>query len=319
MKRQAVYVCVLLWDVFLWLLLLSGVVWLRVPGCGSRLAALWIFSILKWVSIHTWVVAFTDKPSPAPLRRFVAHLCLLLPLVSSIVACALCDIHLNGGRPDVLLRRVLPYFLPDLPYLLVAFGFLILGVAWRVIDMLSGQLYQTHFLKELGWLAVFSFGRGATFTWVQARVKKRVKGLLYRSLLRQDIHFFEDKENKPGSLASRLHLDVDKMARSVVLNCNLLRMKEQILDCQAETKRLASQSLGAIRVVRSCRAERYEEAEYTRELNHMADIKTRKSCHRAIYLLLRRGRSLVSSGRITIGDLLAFFLYQEPLSDSIHY
>ncbi|KAG7250691.1 hypothetical protein CRUP_006119 [Coryphaenoides rupestris] len=154
--------------------------------------------------------------------------------------------------------------------------------------MLRGQLYQTHFLKELGWLAVFSFGRGATFTWVQARVKKRVKGLLYRSLLRQDIHFFEDKENKPGSLASRLHLDVDKMGQGVMLNCNLLRMKEQILDCQAETKRLASQSLGAIRVVRSCRAERYEEAEYTRELNHMADIKTRKSCYTAIFLLLRR-------------------------------
>lgn len=168
MNRKAVYVCVLLWDVFLWLLwlllLLSGVVWPRVPGCGSGLAALWTFSILKWVVIHTWVVAVTDRPSPAPLRRFVAHLCLLLPLVesgrplwssapgvtwspdlgsialsqvSSIVACVLCDVDLssssglssNSGRPEALLRRVLPYFLPDLPHLLVAFGFLILGVA----------------------------------------------------------------------------------------------------------------------------------------------------------------------------------------------
>jgi len=34
-------------------------------------------------------------------------------------------------------------------------------------------------------------------------------------------------------------------------------------------------------------------------------------------VILVQGRSLVSSGRITIGDLLAFFLYQEPLSDSI--
>ena len=35
-------------------------------------------------------------------------------------------------------------------------------------------------------------------------------------------------------------------------------------------------------------------------------------------LILVQGRSLISSGRITMGDLLAFFLYQKPLSTSIH-
>ena len=67
-------------------------------------------------------------------------------------------------------------------------------------------------------------------------------------------------------------------------------MKEQILDCQAETKRLASQTLGSIRVVRSCMAERYEEAEYNRALNHIADIKKRKSFYTATFLLMRRVR-----------------------------
>jgi hypothetical protein len=34
-------------------------------------------------------------------------------------------------------------------------------------------------------------------------------------------------------------------------------------------------------------------------------------------LILVQGRSLISSGQITVGDLLAFFLYQGPLSASI--
>ncbi|KAJ3607357.1 hypothetical protein NHX12_024408 [Muraenolepis orangiensis] len=245
--------------------------------------------------------------------------------------------------------------------------------------MLRGQLYQTHYLKELGGLALVSLGsslftglRGGTFMWILARLNQRVKSLLYSSLLKQDIHFFE--ENKPGSLASRLHSDVDAMGRTVVMNCNLLarstlkialmlmmtlwlswqltllvmvemrlqivlqsryneyrkEVKEQVLDCEAEINRLASQTLGNIRVVRSCRAERYEATEYDRVLNHMRDIKRRKGIYSPVFLLVRRllsvgirvlilvrGRALVSSGQITVGDLLAFFFYQNPLSNSI--
>ncbi|CAL8301098.1 unnamed protein product [Lota lota] len=322
---------------------------------------------------------------------------IVLAQISSIIACALWEMDRTNGQmkkggPHIgtraLLKMVLKYFMPDRLYLMFSFFFLILGVACdayiplyqgRVIDMLRGQLYQTHFLKELGWLAVFSLGsplfaalRGSTFMWILARLNQRVKSLLYSNLLQQEIQFFED--NKPGSLASRLHSDVDKMGRTVALNCNLLVrstiksvlmlylmvklswqltlltvvemcllsliqsqynahskvMTEQVQDCQAENNRLATQTLGNIRVVRSCRAQTYEARAYSQALNHMRDIKKRKGFYSATFRLLRRlvnvgikvlilvqGRSLISSGLITVGDLLAFFLYQKPLSLSV--
>ena len=119
------YVCVLLCDLCLWLLLLSQVLLLRLPGCGG-LAGLWTFAIFKWILIHKWILgAVLDQPTPVPYR-FAALLCLLLPLfesgralffspsggsvfngrglpdlgmvalsqISSIIACALWDIDL---------------------------------------------------------------------------------------------------------------------------------------------------------------------------------------------------------------------------------
>ena len=67
-------------------------------------------------------------------------------------------------------------------------------------------------------------------------------------------------------------------------------IKEELLDCQAENNRLATQTLGSIRVVRSCGAERYEAGVYGRVLDQMRDLKTRKGCYSATFLLLRRVR-----------------------------
>uniref|UniRef100_A0A8C5AP71 Antigen peptide transporter 2-like n=1 Tax=Gadus morhua TaxID=8049 RepID=A0A8C5AP71_GADMO len=346
-------------------------------------------------SVRTLVGFSTFNGRPVPTLGMIA-----LAQISSIIACAFWEMDLTHGQKKkggqnlgstAVLKRVLKYFMPDRLYLMFAFFFLILGVACdayiplyqgRVIDMLRGQLYQTHFLKNLGWLALFSLGsplfaalRGGTFMWILSRLNQRVKGLLYSNLLQQEIQFFED--NKPGSLASRLHSDVDKMGKTVALNCNLLvrstikgvlmlqlmvrlswqltlltvvemgllsliqsqysvyskEMKEELQDCQAENNRLATQTLGNIRVVRSCGAEPYEAGVYGRALDQMRDLKTRMGLYSATFLVLRRvrrllnvgikvlilvqGRSLISSGQITVGDLLAFFLYQGPLSASI--
>ncbi|KAK0150137.1 Antigen peptide transporter 2 [Merluccius polli] len=426
------YGCVLLWDMFFWLLLFTELVLFQCPSCGG-LAGLWIFAIVKWILLYVWTLLLVDKPT-AVLYRLVTLVCLLLPVVesgrsllllpvredrgaaaavpdlgvivaaqvSAVLACALWELDLTDGHvkkggakkdgdgddPWVLVARVLQYFMQDRLYLLCAFGSLILGAACesliplyqgRVMDMLRGQLYQAHFLRELGWLTLFSLGsslfaalRGSTFMWVLARLNRRVKSLLYSSLLQQDIHFFE--ENQSGKLASRLHSDVDRMGRTVALNCNTIarssiksvlmlllmvklswqltlltvlemrllsllqskyntyskEMKEQVQDCQAETNRLATQTIGSIRVVRSCRAERYEEKVYNQTQNHMCDIKRRKGNYSATFLLMNRmvnvvikvlilvqGHTLVSSGQITVGNLLAFFLYQKPLSHSI--
>jgi hypothetical protein len=67
-------------------------------------------------------------------------------------------------------------------------------------------------------------------------------------------------------------------------------MKEELQDCQAENNRLATQTLGSIRVVRSCGAEPYEAGVYGRALDQMRDLKTRMGLYSATFLVLRRVR-----------------------------
>ncbi|XP_056153013.1 antigen peptide transporter 2 [Lampris incognitus] len=178
-------------------------------------------------------------PSPEPSM-------LILALVSSLAAC----VFWEGVLPSVwgmkkgkdkldagaLLWRVVKYLKPDKLYVTAAFFFLICGVICdtfipyyqgEVVDMLCGESRQNSFFYATGQLALLSFGsalfsglRGSLFMWTLARLNHRMKHLLYGSLLLLDIDFFE--ENKPGSLSSRLHSDVDRMGCMVALNANVL-------------------------------------------------------------------------------------------------
>ncbi|XP_029934449.1 antigen peptide transporter 2 [Myripristis murdjan] len=322
----------------------------------------------------------------------------LLALISSTLACVLWEIFLpsDGGMRKVdkklsaraVLIRVLKYFRPDILYVIAAFAFLILGVICdtfipyyqgKVVDMLSGQTLESGFFFAIGQLALVSLGsavfsclRGSTFMWTLSRLNKTMKLLLFHNLLQQDVHFF--KENSPGSLASRLDSDVDKMGRTVALNSNVLvrstvktslmlilmlrlswkltvltcveipllffmqktyitfstELKNQIQDCQAQNKKLASQIIEGIRTVRSFKAEEDEMKRYNVALEHMGSVKRRTGIYSSVYCLLRRlvsvgikvlmllvGRSLVSSGQLSIGSLLTFFLYQKPMSNNV--
>ncbi|KAM4715335.1 antigen peptide transporter 2 [Anableps anableps] len=167
---------------------------------------------------------------------------LLLGAVSSSLACLVWEkwISPDGQKQKDnldtkrLLMRVLTYFKPDTVHLITAFGFLIMGVICdtyiplyqgKVIDMLSGQQLQSGFGYAVGHLVLISSGsalfsgmRGGIFKAALARLNRRLKHLLFHSLLKQEVHFFE--ENNPGRLSSRLHSDVDRMGRTVALNAN---------------------------------------------------------------------------------------------------
>lgn len=168
----------------------------------------------------------------------------LLATFSSALACVAWEkVFCGGGKTtepgqDIgrLLVRMLKYFRPDVFYLIAAFSFLILGVVCdsfmplyqgKVIDMLRGEELHSHFGSAVGQLALLSLGsaffsgmRGGVFMCVLARLNKRLKHVLFQTLLQQEVHFFE--ENKPGRLSSRLHSDVDRMGRTVALNANAL-------------------------------------------------------------------------------------------------
>uniref|UniRef100_A0A1A8NXW2 Transporter associated with antigen processing, subunit type t, teleost specific n=3 Tax=Nothobranchius rachovii TaxID=451742 RepID=A0A1A8NXW2_9TELE len=319
---------------------------------------------------------------------------LLLGATSSLLACVIWENWLSRNTKDnkldtkQILLRVLTYFKPDRLYLIAAFGFLILGVVCdtyiplyqgQVIDIISGQKLQTGFGDAIGWLVVISVGsalfsgmRGGIFMCTLARLNKRLKHLLFQSLLKQEVHFFE--ENNPGRLSSRLHSDVDRMGRTVALNANvavrstvktvlMLRvmlglsweltlltciempllamiqnkyinlskeLKEQTQECHAQNKDLASQTVGGIQTIRSFNTEKDELRRYRVALDELLAIRRRSGIFSAVYLLIRRmvslgikmvmliqARSLISSGRLSIGSLLSFFLYQKPMSANL--
>ncbi|XP_037320468.2 antigen peptide transporter 2 [Pungitius pungitius] len=323
---------------------------------------------------------------------------LLGPACAALLACAVWEKLLCGGsgRPedDVgrdarrLLVRMLRYFKPDTLYLIAAFCALIFGVICdafiplyqgKVIDMLRGQIVQTSLGYAIGQLALVSLGsalfsglRGGIFMCTLARLNKRLKRLLFHSLMQQEVQFFE--ENDPGRLSSRLHSDVDRMGRTVALNANALvrssvksclmlavmlglsweltvltciempllavlqnkyiavsrDLKEQIQDCQARNKELALQTIGGIRTVRSFRAERVEMRRYNEALDQLCAVKTRSEIYSIIFTLIRRlgslgikvlmlvqARALISSGRLSLGSLVSFFLYRNPMSNNL--
>ncbi|XP_070708421.1 antigen peptide transporter 2 [Pempheris klunzingeri] len=323
---------------------------------------------------------------------------LLLGLISSSLACVVWEKYLCGdgkiGGDDKsldarrLLMRMLKYFKPDTLFLIAAFSCLILGVICdtftplfqgRVIDMLRGEVLQTSFCTAIGQLALVSFGsavfsglRGGLFMCTLTRLNKRLKHLLFHTLLQQEVHFFD--ENNPGHLSSRLHSDVDRMGRTVALNANALvrstvkaclmlavmlrlsweltvltciempllaivqnkynilskEVKDQLQDCHAQNKDLAFQTISRIHTVRSFMAEKDELRRFNKAVDQISAVKRQWGIYSAVLSLIRRmvrlgikilmlvqARSLISSGHLTIGSLVSFFLYQKPMSDNL--
>ncbi|KAM9831171.1 antigen peptide transporter 2 [Neosynchiropus ocellatus] len=188
-----------------------------------------------------------DEPYPGPSMNLSR---LLLSSVSSVLACALWETVLCGQQKQQsldsrrLLTRMLKFFREDTCLLLAAFTSLILAVVCEaliplyqgnVIDILRGDELHSTFHFAIGKLslavigsAVFSGLRGGAFMLSLARLNKRLKHLLFHSLLQQEMRFFE--ENKPGSLSSRLHSDVDRMGRTVALNANAM-LRSSVKSC----------------------------------------------------------------------------------------
>ncbi|XP_076855644.1 antigen peptide transporter 2 [Brachyhypopomus gauderio] len=104
------------------------------------------------------------------------------------------------------------------------------------------------------------------------------------------------------------------------------KTSRELQDCKAEIEQLASSAIGAVRTVRSFRAEAQEQKGYEEALNKKLKVQIRKGMHSAVHLLLRRfvtvglrvamlllGHHLISSGQLSSGSLLAFVLYQKDM------
>ncbi|NP_001085260.1 antigen peptide transporter 2 [Xenopus laevis] len=135
--------------------------------------------------------------------------------------------------------RLVKYSIPDWLPLCGAFVFLTLALIGemfipyymgRVIDILSTNYNEREFLVAMFFMATFSITssifsgcRGGLFMFSLARLTQRLRLLLFRSVIKQEIAFFED--NKSGDITSRLTHDTARVSRSIAANVNItLRM-----------------------------------------------------------------------------------------------
>ncbi|XP_049745721.1 antigen peptide transporter 2 [Elephas maximus indicus] len=142
----------------------------------------------------------------------------------------------QGQENKALMWRLLKLSRPDLPFLAAAFFFLVMAVwgetlipyySGRVIDILGGDFDPEAFTSAIFFMCLFSFGsslsagcRGGSFLFTMSRINLRIRELLFSSLLRQDLGFFQ--EIKTGELNSRLSSDTTLMSRWLPFNANVL-------------------------------------------------------------------------------------------------
>ncbi|XP_036428429.1 antigen peptide transporter 2 [Colossoma macropomum] len=110
------------------------------------------------------------------------------------------------------------------------------------------------------------------------------------------------------------------------------KTSRELQDCKAEIEQAASSAINAMKTVRSFRAEAQEQRRYEEALDKKLKVQTRKGINSAVYLLLRRvvsvslkvamllqGRSLISSGQLSSGSLLAFVLFQKDMVTNMRH
>ncbi|XP_078496836.1 antigen peptide transporter 2-like [Lissotriton helveticus] len=127
------------------------------------------------------------------------------------------------------------YSKEDKTYLSGAFLFLMLAVVGemflpyytgRVIDILGSKYREADFFAAIFFMSIFSMAsslsagcRGGLFMFTHYRLTRRLRVLLFKAVVRQEIDFFES--TKTGEITSRLSADTARMSRSIAANVNI--------------------------------------------------------------------------------------------------
>ncbi|XP_030045116.1 antigen peptide transporter 2 [Microcaecilia unicolor] len=142
----------------------------------------------------------------------------------------------NGRRKArEALGRLWAYSRPDKVPLSGAFIFLTLAVicemfipyyTGKVIDILGSKYREAEFYVVVSLMALYSMAsslsagcRGGLFLLSLARLTRRLRVLLFNTVVRQEIGFFES--TKTGEITSRLAADTALMSRSIAINVNV--------------------------------------------------------------------------------------------------
>uniref|UniRef100_A0A0N5AY89 ABC-type antigen peptide transporter n=1 Tax=Syphacia muris TaxID=451379 RepID=A0A0N5AY89_9BILA len=136
-----------------------------------------------------------------------------------------------------MLIRLFGYMAKEWPYYTACFIFLFMYSLSRVfIPYYTGEVVVSVFGEDASYAklhksvlimtvlsisgALFGGLRGGSFTYSQARIDRRIRDHLFRSLVKQEIGFFD--QNKTGEICSRLNADCQTMSNTLSLYINVL-------------------------------------------------------------------------------------------------
>ncbi|KAM9330886.1 ABC-type oligopeptide transporter ABCB9 [Gastrophryne carolinensis] len=193
----------------------------------KSLKDVWFWCLLAWTwiasatTLLTWNRMGKSKPS-----RLYSNICDNIDRQTQVV---------NSEISRVTIGKLLSFFKPDSGYLALAFFFLIVctfGEIFNpyytglVIDGIVVHRSLNQFSNAVVILTVLAVGssfsagmRSGLFTFTFGRLNIRIRNLLFRSIISQEIGFFD--ENQTGDLLSRLTSDTTIVSDVVAENVNI--------------------------------------------------------------------------------------------------
>ncbi|KIH54877.1 hypothetical protein ANCDUO_14973 [Ancylostoma duodenale] len=183
---------------------------------------------------------------------------------------------------------------------------------------------------------IFGGLRGGTFTYASALVSRQIKLDLFRSLVKQEIAFFDTTKSANystaltvGETVSRLSSDCQVMASNVSTHVNKLSEETQTTIAKANNK--AEEVLGSMRTVRSFACEMFEAKAFEENLDVTLKVNKKKSLaymgytwnnefnqNGVLIAVLCYGGHLVMTDNLTAASLLTFLLYQIQLGENVY-
>ncbi|XP_077570942.1 ABC-type oligopeptide transporter ABCB9-like isoform X2 [Stigmatopora nigra] len=243
-----------------------------------------------------------------------------------------CEKETKSTTTGATLGRLLSYTKKDGGLLTVAVLFLVISAVCeafipyyygKAIDNIVVHQSMEYFAKPAITLAVLAFTssiavgvRGGVFTLTFARLNLRFRNHLFRTLMKQDIGFFD--ENHTGDITSRLSADTTQ------------KLTKEVQTTLARANKVAEETISSMKTVRSFANEDREADSYYEKLIVMYHLNKKQALAYACYMwssciselalevtILTYGGHLVVTGQMESSQLLSFFIYMLEMGECL--
>ncbi|XP_014866298.1 PREDICTED: ATP-binding cassette sub-family B member 9 isoform X2 [Poecilia mexicana] len=266
-----------------------------------------------------------------------------------------------GGREEkekvssrATLGRLLSYCRKDAGLLSLAVLFLLISAVCeafiplyygKAIDSIVVHQSMEYFAKPVATLASLALVssiaigvRGGVFTLTMARLNVRLRSRLFRTLMTQEIAFFD--ENHTGDILSRLSADTTQLTLVTVMGFPFIalvsklygeyykKLTKEVQTVLAEANKVAEETISGMRTVRSFANESREADSYYAKLLVMFQLNKKQALAYACYMwssciselalevaVLYYGGHLVLTDQLSSGGLISFFIYMLELGE----